>query len=565
MKNNIVYKSLFHNPLKILLLLMLNTILGILIATLGKFFGQAFDIGISGTGEDFKQHIIKMLIALGLFITINFISKVIERQYYHRVVEETRIGIFNNICKKPLYIYTEEDYGFYSSSLINDVRLLEEQFFNPLLISYSQIINLVIALTFTLQISKSITMVIILASLVPIMIPTLLKKRLSNNFSNYSKSMGDYSSNLNELLLGFDVIKTYNAQTTMLLVHNDINQKTLRAKKSAFDFLNLVKTLVIVASLSIIIGVLLIGMFMSIKGVLTIGEVFAISFISSSISGPLGIISDSFSNIKASKKIIKKFDIEKDLKARGDNTNKLEKISRQIQLKDYSLKIEEKQILKNINCTFEVGKRYAIVGGSGSGKSTLINSIMGYHYNYEGDILVDDMELRTIDMNSIYDNIAYLPQTVSFFKGSIKENLSYFREKTEEEINKALEFSNIKDKIESLNQNLNSRIDRNLKEFSGGEKQRIAISRSLLRNKDIFILDEATSALDGQNYRIVEKNLLDKGETIIAVTHRLDRETLERYDEIIVLDKGEIVEKGDFRTVMGNKNYFYQIYLSTVS
>lgn len=544
---------------------MLNTILGILIATLGKFFGQAFDIGISGTGEDFKQHIIKMLIALGLFITINFISKVIERQYYHRVVEETRIGIFNNICKKPLYIYTEEDYGFYSSSLINDVRLLEEQFFNPLLISYSQIINLVIALTFTLQISKSITMVIILASLVPIMIPTLLKKRLSNNFSNYSKSMGDYSSNLNELLLGFDVIKTYNAQTTMLLVHNDINQKTLRAKKSAFDFLNLVKTLVIVASLSIIIGVLLIGMFMSIKGVLTIGEVFAISFISSSISGPLGIISDSFSNIKASKKIIKKFDIEKDLKARGDNTNKLEKISRQIQLKDYSLKIEEKQILKNINCTFEVGKRYAIVGGSGSGKSTLINSIMGYHYNYEGDILVDDMELRTIDMNSIYDNIAYLPQTVSFFKGSIKENLSYFREKTEEEINKALEFSNIKDKIESLNQNLNSRIDRNLKEFSGGEKQRIAISRSLLRNKDIFILDEATSALDGQNYRIVEKNLLDKGETIIAVTHRLDRETLERYDEIIVLDKGEIVEKGDFRTVMGNKNYFYQIYLSTVS
>lgn len=212
-----------------------------------------------------------------------------------------------------------------------------------------------------------------------------------------------------------------------------------------------------------------------------------------------------------------------------------------------------------------MGKRYAIVGGSGSGKSTLIKSIMGYHYNYEGDILVDDMELRTIDMNSIYDNIAYLPQTVSFFEGSIKENLSYFGEKTKEEINKALEFSNIKDKIESLNQNLNSRIDRNLKEFSGGEKQRIAISRSLLRNKDIFILDEATSALDGQNYRIVEKNLLDKGNTIITVTHRLDRETLERYDEIIVLDKGEIVEKGDFRTVMANKNYFYQLYLSTVS
>lgn len=395
---------------------MLNTILGILIATLGKFFGQAFDIGISGTGEDFKQHIIKMLIALGLFITINFISKVIERQYYHRVVEKTRIGIFNNICKKPLYIYTEEDYGVYSSSLINDVRLLEEQFFNPLLISYSQIINLIIALTFTFKISKSITMVIILASLVPIMIPTLLKKSLSNNFSNYSKSMGDYSSYLNELLLGFDVIKTYNAQATMLLVHNDINQKTLRAKKSAFDFLNLVKTLVVVASLSIIIGVLLIGMFMSIKGVLTIGEVFAISFISSSISGPLGIISDSFSNIKASKKIIKKFDIENDLKDRGDNTNKLKKISRQIQLKDYSLKIEEKQILKNINCTFEVGKKYAIVGGSGSGKSTLIKSIMGYHYNYEGDILVDDIELRTIDMHSIYDNIAYLPQTVSFLK-----------------------------------------------------------------------------------------------------------------------------------------------------
>src|SRR5699024_8363526 len=135
-----------------------------------------------------------------------------------------------------------------------------------------------------------------------------------------------------------------------------------------------------ITSITVMMGALLIGMFLAIYDILTVGEVFAIAFISSNITGPLSVISSNISNIKGSKDIIQKFDIEEYDK---DKLEELNSINKGIEFRNYSLTIN-KPILKDINYTFETGKKYAIVGGSGSGKSSLIKSVLGYYHDYSG-------------------------------------------------------------------------------------------------------------------------------------------------------------------------------------
>ncbi len=557
-RNNIVLKSLFHSPLKIFILTIFYIFTAIFATVLSKGLGEAFDIGISGSTNEFRTYAIKLVITLGLLLVFQFLAALYEQKYYFETLKRTRVGIFNEINKKPLYKFIKKDYGDYSSSLINDVKLLEEQFFHPIRFTYDQIIGLIIAVVFLIRINIWITIYIILASFIPLLIPKLLENKLSQKFSDYSTGISNYTMSLNELLDGYNVIKTYNAENAIKLRHNKINKETLTIKRNAYNFLGVVSNVTAITSAFVMIGALLIGMFLAIYDILTVGEVFAIAFISGNITGPLSVISSNISNIKGSKDIIQKFDIKEYDK---DKLVKLNNINESIEFKNYSLTIN-KPILKDINYTFEKGKKYAIVGGSGSGKSSLIKSILGYYYDYSGEILVDGVELKSIDINSLYDNISYIPQNVSFFQGTIRDNLSYFNSNLNSKLIEALEFANIDRKIKNLPDKLDTEIDKNIAEFSGGEKQRIGIARSVVHNKEIFILDEATSALDGKNYTIVENNFLEKDITLIAVTHRLDENILEKYDEIIVLDKGRIVENGTFKELMNNESYFYQLYFS---
>lgn len=554
---NIVINSLLHSPFKILGLTVLYISTAILITLLSKGLGTAFDIGISGSPIEFRDYIIKIGLIFVFMIIFQFLAALFEQRYYFETLERTRIGIFNEISKQPLYEFTKNDYGYHSSSIINDIKILEEQFFNPIRLSYDQIISLIIALIFTIQINVGITIFIIIASLIPILIPIILTKSLSEKFSDYSSDISKYAVNINELLEGYDTIKTYNAEDTMTIRHNEINEVSLSTKKSAYNFLGIVSNTTAIASIFVMMGALLIGMFLVIYDILTIGEVFAMTFISSNITGPLSVISSNFSNIKASKDIIEKFNIEEEDK---EELREIDSINNKIEFKNYSLNIN-KPILEDINHTFEIGKKYAIVGGSGSGKSTLIKTILGYYYEYSGEILIDNLELKSIDINSIYNNISYIQQTPAFFQGTIADNLNYFKSKKDPKLIEAIEFANINNKIENLPDKFNTEIDRKLKEFSGGEKQRIGIARSFIDEKDIYILDEATSALDGRNYSIVEKRILEKDITLITVTHRLDKNILSKYDEVIVLEKGRIAERGTFQELIENKNYFYQLYI----
>ena len=220
---------------------------------------------------------------------------------------------------------------------------------------------------------------------------------------------------------------------------------------------------------------------------------------------------------------------------------------------------EDREVLHGITAEFEAGKAYAVVGGSGSGKSTLLELLMAGGSGYSGKILFDGRELSTADPGSVYDLISVIQQKVFVFNASIKDNITMFGDFARETFENAVKCAHLDKLIKQSGEGY--LCGRDGCSLSGGEKQRISIARSLLKNSSVLLADEATAALDPQTAYQVSGEILDlKGITRIVVTHSLEKALLRRYDGILVMKDGRIAEHGSFDELMQKKGYFYALY-----
>jgi len=220
---------------------------------------------------------------------------------------------------------------------------------------------------------------------------------------------------------------------------------------------------------------------------------------------------------------------------------------------------EDRTVLENINLRFEKGKSYAIVGGSGSGKSTLLKLLLGYDTDYEGDLLIDGIPIKEINLESLYDHMSIIQQEVFLFDSSIKNNITMFRSFDEAKVENAIEQAGLSSLIEEKGEDYScGEGGRNL---SGGEKQRVSIARCLVRETPILLMDEATAALDNNIAQMVESKILSINNlTRIIVTHRLNEGIMRKYDSIFVMNRGMVIEQGSFEELMNRQGYFYSLY-----
>ena len=252
-------------------------------------------------------------------------------------------------------------------------------------------------------------------------------------------------------------------------------------------------------------------------------------------------------------------DTEKEYK----NPIELKNVKDNIEIDNVSFKYEDKkQILKNLTLSIEAGKTVALVGPSGGGKTTLCNLIPRFYDFNEGDIKIDGISVKEVSLKSLRKNIGVVQQDVFLFTGTIKENILCAKlDASDDEIIDAAKKAKIHDFIQSLPKGYETYIGERGVKLSGGQKQRISICRVFLKNPPIIILDEATSALDNETAYNLENSLLNlENLTLITVTHKLIKNILNRYDEIIVMKNGKIIEKGNFEDLINIKGYFYSLY-----
>ncbi|MDR2647447.1 MAG: ABC transporter ATP-binding protein/permease [Oscillospiraceae bacterium] len=298
-------------------------------------------------------------------------------------------------------------------------------------------------------------------------------------------------------------------------------------------------------------------------GALTIGTLVTFITYASKFYDPVNFfatLSDSYQNTLASvEKILDILDAEPERDfGKG---SQLERVRGRVEFRNVNFSFDRsKKVLTNINLVIEPGDTVGIVGTTGSGKSTLINLIMRYYDDYDGEIYIDGVNLRDVDMEYYRSQIGYVQQEPLMFKDSIFRNIAYGAgEPHVEEVLYAAEVANAHGFIARLPDAYDTMLGERGVGLSGGEKQRISIARAVLKNPSILIFDEATAAVDSETEHLIQAAIerLIRGRTTLMIAHRLS--TLRKANKIVVVDKGEIIEFGSPQELMAKKGKYYKL------
>ena len=501
------------------------------------------------------------MITFLIFIAAYMIYRVARPKYLYQAMLCYKQKIFCKMIDKNLSSFRKENTSQYLSMYTNDAKMIEMYYFDSVLEMIDLTVSFVGALLLMLWYSPILTVLGVILSVLPMAASLPIANKMSESERKVSDGNGEFVSIVRDILQGFPVIKSFQAEKEMkknFFRENERMEHLKYQSRYIEESINLWGT---AASVMMRLGIFLIGAWMSISGYgVTPGIVLVFLQLMNYVISPIERIPSILAKRKAAIGLIEKMLVSVQINQEKRKENKIGMLKKGISLKDVSVSIGNKNVLQHLNFEFEIGKKYAVVGSSGAGKSTLINTIMGGFSPVQGAVLFDGIDSREIQPESLFQVMALVQQSVFVFRDTIRNNITLFKEFDEEKLKKAADQAGLRELIDK--RGLNDSCGENGNKLSGGERQRIAIARALLRGSQVLLLDEATAALDNQtSYAVIDAVLSMKEMTEIIVTHRLEEKLLYQYDEILVMHAGEIVEKGTFQELMQKKGFFYSLYV----
>ncbi|UOW69089.1 ABC transporter ATP-binding protein [Paraclostridium bifermentans] len=524
--------------------------------------GFIVDIFASGQVEKFIPIVTVTIALIIIMFFTEYLDGLVMSNYIKNTVNYLRCDVFSKLMNKDIKDFSLDNSGKYISVLYNDIKLIEDNFLNNIFLVISSLLSFFISLCALFYISPYIVIFISIFGVLGFIIPNALSKKLVIEKNEYSKNLEEITSVTKDLFSGFEVIKGFNISKKInkIFVKNSLNVENSKRKCSILEAI--IKGFSLAFSVTIYLGVLILGGYLMYKKSISVGTAIIIIQLSTHIVGPVKTSISLINQIKSVSLIGKKVEDILNVNNESEESEEIKSFRDCIDIKDLNFSYtKERNALKNINLKFERNKKYAIVGESGCGKSTLIKLIMRYYNEYEGKITIDNKDLNKIYSSDLYKTISMIQQNVFMFDDSIKENIRLFSNYSDESVIESCKRSGIMGLINRLEDGIDSLVGENGNKLSGGEKQRIAIARALINETKILILDESTSALDNETAYSLEKSLLNlENLTMIVVTHKLIKNLLTDYDEIIVMKDGMVIEKGSFEELIDIKGYFYSLY-----
>lgn len=511
-----------------------------------------FTLGQLGVLTVFVMVLITIAYACAYWSTPRFIS---------RAIGQYKNFVFERLTQKGIAAFSSESTSLYISALSNDAATIETDYLNNLFGMIDAVFLFVAALFMMFWYDPVLTLVSIGISFVPILVSLLTSGRAVTAEKRVSEVNGQYMSSLQDSLMGFSVIKSFRAEKQMARIFREKVKEVSDAKELRRKISIIIELLSALSGILVQLGVFLVGAYLAISGKgVTAGTVLVFVQLLNYILQPISTIPGYLAGCRSARGLIQKLAKALDENVQDSGTSEKTELRNGIAVHNLSFAYEQdKPILKDINCTFDAGKSYAIVGASGSGKSTLLHMLTASYHDYTGAIDYDDVELRDIRSDALYDMLSVIQQNVFVFNASIRDNITMFSEFPDDEVRRAIRLSGLSKLTEEKGEGY--LCGENGVNLSGGEKQRISIARSLLRKSQILLADEVTAALDAEtSYQVSDAILNLEDMTRIVVTHALDASLLRRYDRIITMKSGEIVESGTFEELMNQKGYFYSLY-----
>lgn len=507
------------------------------------------------------------VLALGLICILILVSVFLKNLFFYLsfyvlapikmiVVTKLRAELYQKLLQLPIGYFTDQRKGDVMSRMTNDIAEIETSVVGTLEGLIKDPINVLVILVALIFISPILSLFLFVFLPLTAIVIGRISRSLKKQSNISAIQLGELLSTLEETLTGLRVIKAFNAEHLLRGKFIKTNNELFRIRRKMQLRRDLASPLSEFLGVLVLIGILWIGGKLVLSNSVGLDAEGFIMYIVlfTQIINPAKSLSTSFYNMQKGSAAIAR--IEEILQApvkveENENGKQITSFNHSIEFKNVSFLYDDKVILKNINLTIEKGKTIALVGSSGAGKSTLADLIPRFHDVCGGELLIDGINIKDYSLHSVRKLMGIVTQEPILFNDTIANNISLgMQQATKEQIIGAAKIANADNYISQKEEGYDTNIGDRGNKLSGGERQRLTIARAVLKNPPILILDEATSSLDTESERLVQDaiNNMMQNRTSIVIAHRLS--TIRHADEIIVLQQGEIIERGHHDDLM---------------
>ncbi|MFD4706956.1 ABC transporter ATP-binding protein [Gottfriedia sp. NPDC058432] len=559
-------KYLMNQKFQVLLLIVITT-LNSLISMVFIYIIQKVVDALTNTNTTLLYQMIMLFFT---FLIINYLlgylSNLQDAKLSRNIHIELKKDLFQAMIFQKYSEFKKTTIGQKINIFENDIEMVEQYYFNNLYVIIQSFTLLIFSLSYLVILDLFLAIALVFSAILILIIPIFVSRNIDEASDNYSIKKGLFIAKLKDYFSGIDIVKAYKVEKQVndnyVPILNSLEGKlfTLRKKIGLYNQTMITGNYVIIAICFSIGGI------MTILGRISLGQLIAITQIMNFIIQPMGAVSSAFLEIKGSKKIRNRL-TNIIVKNKPENNpfiqNDVGACFKEIELKSVNYSTDDNLFsLNNIDIKIKSNKKYAIVGSSGSGKTTLLKLLANQLDINSGERLINGKSYDAYE-EYLINNISFVHQDPFIFNDTLLKNITLYKDYDVDLLDEAIRTSLLNELINKETTCLESYCLEGGANLSGGEKQRISLSRAILRNTPVLMFDEITSALDTESSKYIEQKLLKlENKTMVFITHKLEQDFLKSLDWIFYIDKGHLIEQGNFETLIKNKSYFYDLYNS---
>lgn len=479
------------------------------------------------------------------------------------VVHDLRTALFNNLLTLPNRYFDQHNSGHLVSRITFNVTMVTGAATDAIKVVFREGMTVIFLFLYLLWMNWMLTLVLIAILPVIGLMVTSASKKFRKQSKKIQTAMGDVTHVTSETISGFRVVRSFGGERyesdRFLKASTENRQRGLKMVRTGAVFTPSLQLVTYSAMATVMFLVLFL------RGDATAGDLVAYITAAGLLPKPIRQLSEVSANIQkgiaAAESVFEQLDEEPEVDTGHQDIGRAQG---RIEVRNLSFSYPDtdKQVLKDISFSVEPGQMVALVGRSGSGKSTLANLIPRFYHHSEGDILLDGVPIQELTLRSLRRQVALVSQNVTLFNDTVANNIAYgdLAGAPREDVIAAAEAAYAKEFIELMPQGFDTLVGENGVLLSGGQRQRLAIARALLKDAPLLILDEATSALDTESERHIQAALdrVMQGRTTLVIAHRLS--TIEKADVIMVMDQGQIVERGTHAELLALNGYYARLH-----
>ncbi|GHU61464.1 sugar ABC transporter ATP-binding protein [Clostridia bacterium] len=565
--------SLFFYPRKnflfILLIFLFSALSTLCQLSIPLQIGQAIDLMKEAQKVDFLslQKIAQMLFLLfSLSFFFQHLLSLCVQQLSYQITFHLRSHLFKHYLHLPLSIIQQKSYGDLINRITQDMNQISQGISQGLSGAFSACMTILGILFFLADIYPPAIFLFCILSPLPLFSASWISKKTSHHFQKQAQSYGEMSAYLEEMISNHHIVKLFSYETQCQNLFEQKNQVLHEIGLNAQFYSSLTNPVTRFINALLYAVIVLFGGIHAFNGLLSIGQLSSLLAYTKQYTKPFNEIAEIFSELQntlASGKrvfalLAEKEEDKQDYCPLLAPSTKISSLSFQKVHFSYS---PEEPFLKDIHFQAQGTEKIAIVGETGCGKSTLLSLILRFYEVQKGEIALNGINIRQIPKTQLYHFFGVVLQDSWIFEGTIFENIAYGNpEATLPEVKKIANIMNIHEWIEHLPQKYDTKLSSFGNNLSAGEKQLLCLARVMMKNPAVLILDEATSSLDAYTEKRVQLAFykLMQGRMSFIVAHRLS--TIEQANQILVMKKGEIIEKGTHQELLQNRSYYHDLY-----